>query len=108
MKEASGIHEVELRVDGGPTKTASSCSFRVIYLTAESGCRRWKNCPGWELPMAGLGAGIYDESPVWKLKKYGVLTRNGAGRTGRKAERMTTAVKMVLASGEGDQSCWRS
>ena len=109
MKEASGIHEVELRVDGGPTKNSFLMQFQSDILNSRIRVPEVEELSGLGAAYAaGLGAGIYDESLFGNLRSREYLPAMGPEEREEKLKGWTAAVKMVLASGEGDQSCWRS
>ncbi|MCD7968459.1 MAG: glycerol kinase GlpK [Clostridiaceae bacterium] len=109
MKEASGIHEVELRVDGGPTKNSFLMQFQSDILNSRIRVPEVEELSGLGAAYAaGLGAGIYDESLFGNLKSREYIPAMGPEEREEKLKGWTAAVKMVLASGEGDQSCWRS
>ena len=109
MKEASGIHEVELRVDGGPTKNSFLMQFQSDILNSRIRVPEVEELSGLGAAYAaGLGAGIYDESLFGNLRSREYVPAMGPEEREEKLKGWTAAVKMVLASGEGDQSCWRS
>lgn len=106
MKEESGIHEVELRVDGGPTKNSFLMQFQSDILNSRIRVPEVEELSGLGAAYAaGLGAGIYDENLFGKLRSTEYVPAMRPEEREEKRKGWMAAVEMVLASGEGDQSC---
>lgn len=74
MKEAAGIAEVELRVDGGPTRNRYLMQFQSDILDCRVQVPQAEELSGIGAAYAaGLGAGIYDSS-VFESMKYAPFT----------------------------------
>lgn len=100
MKEAAGIGEVELRVDGGPTKNSFLMQFSSDILDSRIRVPEVEELSGLGAAYAaGLGAGIYDKSLFGTLKSTEYVPDMKPEERDEKRKGWKTAVEMVLSRG---------
>ena len=97
MKEAAGIGEVELRVDGGPTKNSFLMQFQSDILDSRIRVPGVEELSGLGAAYAaGLGAGIYDESLFGRLPSNQYAPAMNPAERNEKLKGWKAAVEMVL------------
>lgn len=97
MKEAAGIGEVELRVDGGPTKNSFLMQFQSDILDSRIRVPGVEELSGLGAAYAaGLGAGIYDESLFGRLPSIQYAPAMNPAERNEKLKGWKAAVEMVL------------
>lgn len=97
MKEAAGIGEVELRVDGGPTKNSFLMQFQSDILDSRIKVPGVEELSGLGAAYAaGLGAGIYDESLYGRLPSILYAPAMNPAERNEKLKGWKAAVEMVL------------
>lgn len=98
MKEASGIPEVELRADGGPTKNSFLMQFQSDILNSRVRVPEVEELSGLGAAYAaGLGAGIYGESLFGRLKSRAYTPVMSREEREAKMRGWRASVEMVLS-----------
>lgn len=102
MKEAAGVAEVELRVDGGPTKNSFLMQFQSDILSSRIRVPEVEELSGLGAAYAaGLGAGIYGPSVFGRLKSREYVPSMDQKEREDKKKDWNAAVQMVLSHEEG-------
>lgn len=97
MKEAAGIDTVELRVDGGPTKNSWLMQFQSDMLDSKVLASEVEEISGLGAAcMAGLGAGIYKDFLVNRVKRTEYTPKMDQNERQVKYEGWKQALNMVL------------
>lgn len=105
MKEAAGIGEVELRVDGGPTKNSYLMQFQSDILDSRIRVPEVEELSGLGAAYAaGLGAGIYGESLFGRLKSAEYTPAMEPAERNERLKGWKAAVEMVLSRKKDGES----
>jgi glycerol kinase len=97
MKEAAGIETVELRVDGGPTKNSWLMQFQSDMLNSKVLASEVEEISGLGAAcMAGLGAGIYKDFLVNRVKRTEYIPKMDQNERQLKQDGWKQALNMVL------------
>lgn len=74
MKQAAGINDVEVRVDGGPTQNSWLMQFQSDIINGRVGVSEMEELSGFGAAyVAGYGAGIYDDTLLEKIRRKDYL-----------------------------------
>lgn len=97
MKDAAGIHEAELRADGGPTKNRWLMQFQSDILNSKVLVSETEEISGLGAAyMAGFGAGIYEEFLFGQVRRTEYTPKMEENERRKKYEGWNRAVKTVL------------
>lgn len=101
MKAVAGIDEVELRVDGGPTKNRFLMQFQSDILNSKIRVPEVEELSGLGAAYAaGLGSGIYDKFLFGRIRSSQYSPGMDSVRRDRMLAGWRAAVNMVLNEGE--------